>query len=429
MVSVYDRSHSHTEADRSQNAKSPQRKDSKNSAATGASAAGVRAISSQLIAFYFRAPIKVFFPARVEYAFARAINPQVQARGGWSWRMSSAGLLAYAVRTHGWAFIPNQILPPLLANTTVGAVLYTSYLQLLGRLYPLSAQSVKRVYPPPPPSRTFVAGSAAGAIQSAIAAPLDALAVRFRPTDILDGRYKNMWQYGYLKIQEIGFRGIVAGWSLSFTRDSLGYGLFFATFEYVKAQSYYAFITRYYGISPCWNLAEGNQVLVIKPHYAIEPVFLMVAGIAASVAQQIIYHPVSLVQDIHYRSLAVSDRQNRPLAPMPRTLRMYMGAYRNTLQQCRSRAIQFGGWRPWLYRHFLLNTIKQVPSTSAGLIIFELVRRRYGNDAGAAAIEKDGYTPAGLSGIQVFRTPRSSIGSTYITLHPSNETELRRLLA
>lgn len=34
--------------------------------ATGASAAGVRALSAQMVAFYFRAPIKAFFRTRVE---------------------------------------------------------------------------------------------------------------------------------------------------------------------------------------------------------------------------------------------------------------------------------------------------------------------------------------------------------------------------
>lgn len=38
-----------------------------------------------------------------------------------------------------------------------------------------------------------------------------------------------------------------------------------------------------------------------------------------------------------------------------------------------------------------MNTIKQVPSTSAGLVIFELVRRRYGSEAEAVKIKKDGY--------------------------------------
>lgn len=35
-------------------------------AATGASAAGVRALSAQAVAFYFKAPAKAFFPARME---------------------------------------------------------------------------------------------------------------------------------------------------------------------------------------------------------------------------------------------------------------------------------------------------------------------------------------------------------------------------
>lgn len=42
------------------------RKDKTSNAATGASAAGVRAIGSQAVAFYFRAPVKAFFRTRVE---------------------------------------------------------------------------------------------------------------------------------------------------------------------------------------------------------------------------------------------------------------------------------------------------------------------------------------------------------------------------
>lgn len=69
-----------------------------------------------------------------------------------------------------------------------------------------------------------MAGFAAGAIQSVIAAPVDALQVRFRTSDITEGRYRNMWQYGYKKLSDIGMRGIFAGWSLSLVKDSVGYG-------------------------------------------------------------------------------------------------------------------------------------------------------------------------------------------------------------
>jgi hypothetical protein len=49
--------------------KGKKRKEKKQDASTGAKAAGTRAVVSQLVAFYFRAPIKAFFRSRVEYAY------------------------------------------------------------------------------------------------------------------------------------------------------------------------------------------------------------------------------------------------------------------------------------------------------------------------------------------------------------------------
>lgn len=43
------------------------RSNPRNNAATGASAAGARALGAQFVSFYFRAPIKAFFRTRVEY--------------------------------------------------------------------------------------------------------------------------------------------------------------------------------------------------------------------------------------------------------------------------------------------------------------------------------------------------------------------------
>ncbi|KAI2852572.1 hypothetical protein CBS11232_5616 [Aspergillus niger] len=269
------------------------RRNPRQNAATGASAAGVRALSAQLVAFYFRAPIKAFFRTRVDYmAFARAVNPHI-AKSGWSLHTTTPGLLVHAVRTYGWRFIPNQVMPPLLANAGIGAVLYTSYLQVLGALYEPASQGIKRVYPPAPPSSTFAAGLIAGTIQSIVAAPLDALQVRLRASDLLEGPYKSMWHYGRHKLNQIGVRGIFAGWGLSFTRDAFGYAVFFSFFEFVKSQAYYSFLTWYYG-SRRTHYVEQSQhiqssdrgVPLIRPHYALEPCFLMAAGVAASIAQQ-----------------------------------------------------------------------------------------------------------------------------------------------
>ncbi|KAF4309192.1 mitochondrial carrier protein [Botryosphaeria dothidea] len=373
----------------------------KNNATTGASAAGIRALSVQFMTFYFRAPIKAFFRSRIDYmAYARAINPRVQANLPWSWRMTAPAILAHAVREHGWSFIPNQVLPPMMANVTIGAVLYTGYLQALGHLHEPSSHSAKRVYPPAPPSCTFAAGFTAGTIQSVIAAPLDALQVRFQTSDMLEGRYKSMWQYGAHKLHEIGLRGVFAGWSLSLLKDSFGAGVFFATFEYIKSQMYYNFVTDYYGKhTPVfeWHpwrstiqYLEGERP-TIKPHFMMEPTFLLIAGIAASVFQQAIAHPITEIQNVHYSRLESMDFAAQQEKSHRSVWRMYYHAYEKTFQQCRMQARRVGGWQRWLYKDFFMSTIRQVPSTSAGLIVFEIVRRKYGLVTNPAKIEKDGY--------------------------------------
>ncbi|CAL5872279.1 uncharacterized protein PFLUO_LOCUS6540 [Penicillium psychrofluorescens] len=270
-----------------------------------------------------------------------------------------------------------------MANAGVGAVLYTSYLTVLGALHEPMSQGVKRVWPPAPPSATFVAGFSAGAIQSVLAAPLDALQVRLQTSDMLEGQYRSMWHYGHHKLQQIGLRGVFAGWGLSFLRDSFGSAVFFSAFEYVKSQSYYSFVTWYYGSLHTDHLdvfpssgSSDRGVPLIKPHYALEPCFLMMAGVVASVAQQAIQHPLSTIQNLHLGRLEYLDHQASLDPSRAQMLRVYYHAYQETLKRCRRKAARAGGWRPWLFRGFVSNALRQVPSTSAGLVIFELVRRR-----------------------------------------------------
>jgi hypothetical protein len=350
------------------------------------------------VAFYFRAPVKAFFRTRVDYlAFAKSISPDAQS-GRWSWRSTTPGLLANAVRAYGWRFIPEQLAPPLIANVAVGAALYTSYLGILGTLHEPSSHAAKLIYPPPSPVSTFTAGFLAGSIQSVIAAPLDALQVRFEQRGP-KYEHKTMWEYGRGKLREIGFRGIFAGWGLSFLKDSLGSGLFFCTFEYTKAQGYYNFVKWWYGgvgdveffskskaRSPAASdgASINDHKRIVKPHYAIEPTFLLLAGMSASVAQQIVLYPLSTVQSLHYQRLESLDKKAIRFASTPsresrgRMLRAYYHAYQQTWQEASTQAVGNGGLSKWLYRGFSWYTIRQVPSTSAGLIIFELVRRKYG---------------------------------------------------
>ncbi|PFH59700.1 hypothetical protein XA68_11963 [Ophiocordyceps unilateralis] len=403
----------------------------RSNAATAASAAGVRAVSAQLVAFYFRAPAKAFFRTRVDYlAFARSLQDASRvaelkpssssSSSSWAatlrlWmRNSTAGVLTSVIRHQGWSVVPRQILPPLAANVSVGAVLYASYIHVLARLHPESARASKRTYPPPPPTSTFAAGFLAGGLQSVVAAPLDALQARYHHRHLLvpgdAGRPRSLWAFGAEKLREIGLRGILAGWTLSFTKDSLGSAVFFTTFEYVKAQAYYRFVTWYYGGLPTDMVdtlalkrphgpPQQQDTKVIRPHYAIEPMFLLLAGASASFAQQLLLHPLTHFQLSHWDRLqdldaeAVRYRQSDKKPPRRwRMLRAYYRAYRDTWANCIAEAATHGQ-RPhrWLYRGFFSAAVRQVPSTSAGLIIFELVRRKYGFGTEEVRITKDGY--------------------------------------
>ena len=209
-----------------------------------------------------------------------------------------------------------------------------------------------------------------------------------------------MWTYGRDKLTQIGIRGIFAGWGLSFVKDSVGSALFFMTFETVKSQAYLAFVKMYYGNLEPWvrhNLstvqdtqASKARVPVIRPHYALEPSFLMLAGVTASIAQQSVLYPLAKIQTLHYERLEGLDEQAKQ-APGRRTmLRAYYHAYQETLKESKMQASSVGGMRTWLLRGFFWNMLRQVPSTSAGLVIFELVRRKYG--AGEEVrISEDGY--------------------------------------
>lgn len=213
-----------------------------------------------------------------------------------------------------------------------------------------------------------------------------------------------MWAYGKGKLREIGARGIFAGWGLSFLKDSLGSGLFFMTFETVKSQAYLEYVKMYYGSLEPWvvhNLASvrgtpasaGEGVPIIKPHYALEPTFLLLAGVAASVAQQSVLYPLGKVQTLHYERLEWLDKQAEKAKQSPRKgkmFRAYYHAYRETWKQCKLQAVCAGGLRKWLLGNFWWNTLRQVPSTSAGLVIFEFVRRKYGM-GDEVKINEDGY--------------------------------------
>ncbi|KAF4548598.1 putative mitochondrial carrier protein 17 [Elsinoe fawcettii] len=347
--------------------------DQQNNAATGASAAGVRALTARMAAFYFRAPVRSFFKTRVDYlAYPKALtllaspNPTSTK---WSPTQTTPFILYRATKAQGLSFLPLTVLPPLLANVSISTILYTSYLTALSTYHPSSLPAQKRVYPPPPISATFLAGATAGTIQTVFAAPFDALVVRFKTTDLLERRYRSMWSYASHTLRRIGWRGAYAGSSLSLAKDSLGAGLFFSTFEAIKSQCFYAFVRRWYGLQSLSAAQRGEVAAeaeqgrrgVVRPHYLMEPAFLTLAGAGASVVQSTVVHPLSMVQQVHWGRYEGLDRQfvAERGSGIGGTRERYMEAYRKTGKVCAVLARREGGWVRWLYKDFWWGTIRQ----------------------------------------------------------------------
>ncbi|KAK9457768.1 mitochondrial carrier domain-containing protein [Dipodascopsis uninucleata] len=378
----------------------------------GAATAGTRAILSQMVAFYTRIPVKLFRPTRVDYMVVpRAINPAYKQNLPWSFGThSTLALLTHAVKEHGWGILFNQVFPPLIANSLVGVILYTTYLTALPVFseHLVKASSYDSFAPTSDvltAKQTFLAGFCAGGAQSVAAAPLDAIFTRFSVSELLSsseeqqGRYKSMWRYGAEKLKDVGIRGVFAGFGLSFVKEALGFGLFFATFEGVRQWSYDKIVHGYQAPIPKYVDRRSdvqNAKISEKPSAAIYPLMIIVAGAAATTALQIVHYPLTKLQTLQFSILEGIDFNNsnennsNKSSKKPSTLfgkttfGTYYNVYREVFRQ--AKALKNVGyhksWVRWLYKGWLRNTVTTLPSSSIGLFVFEIMRIRYVEETG-----------------------------------------------
>jgi hypothetical protein len=374
-----------------------------NSARIGGASAVSRSLIGQILAIWFRVPVKLFRPTRIDYmAIPRALFSQRVASAGanatW-WQRSTPYLLGKAIHSHGIGFIPNYVLPPLLANSVIGVVLYTAYIEALGALYAPSKQS-NNPFPAPPPEATLKAGALAGCAQALVSQPIDALTVRFEVANVLRKKTPNLWRWCRETVQSTGLKPILGGFLLSAIKESASMALFFCTFEFVKGQGYYAFLRLIYGrehlslyTRPFGNDrrdddVEGDGKPPQRPYWLIGPTFLLAAGLAASVAHTSMHYPLSKIQDIHLARLESAEYRKRFEAKFSRrsAAHVYLGEYTKTLKQCHHQATQnasrygtsvTGGWGRFLFRGLAQTAIRGAPATSIGLIIFESFRSHF----------------------------------------------------
>jgi len=262
--------------------------------------------------------------------------------------------------------VGNNVVPPFLANMTVGLVLYTSYMAALPAL--TGGHETEKLYPPPKFSGVFTAGAIAGvstassrlrvgAAQTLISAPLMTLQAHFSSST----RIQSLWSFTYTTIRTLGLRSTYSPLPLSLLKESLSYGLFFGVFECVKQQGYYRYLDFYYGSHrpvPSAGLLNPNEK---KPHWSIAPAFVLLAGTSASLAYSVVAFPMQKIQQAKFK-IPTSYRQ---FLASPSLIRTYTPKLAEVVRR--------GG----LYRGFMWHAIRMIPGSSVALIIFEGVRRKF----------------------------------------------------
>ncbi|KAJ2745004.1 hypothetical protein GGI20_002497 [Coemansia sp. BCRC 34301] len=211
----------------------------KHAGAVGATTSAVRGILLQPLYLWYRTPLKLFRPLRVDYlATARALLPHEVLSRRISLRGSTLGMVSNAIKQRGWSFLPRYVLQPMLANWLVGFTLFTTYTAVLpaayarvSSQYSISSRETLPRYPP------FVAGAAAGLAQSVVATPLDLLRMRFEVEHMVSGRYCSWWGFVREQLSETGWRGLYRGLKPTMAKDVAGYAGFFGLFEWIKNET------------------------------------------------------------------------------------------------------------------------------------------------------------------------------------------------
>lgn len=363
------------------------------------STAGIRALIYQLQSLYLRTPVKLFRPSRFDYlAYVRELAIRQDNLDSKPYRLrthSSLAMLFNVIKKEGWKFIPDRVLPPLVANSATGIILYGTYLTSLDYIdgqHTSKTLGKDFVYSP---VDTWRAGFIAGAVQSLAAAPIDAIYTRLSAAEVLEGNHQNLWVYGLSKLKEIGFVGVFAGFGFSLIKESFGFAFYFSTFETVKTHGYnlaYKMIETYRKFDT--SMRKKISKFTNKPEPTIDPelirleqtrltrilksTFVLLAGASAAFSLLAVQYPISKVQKLHLARLEALDIYNASNNSTKPFVKLYYNSYVDTFNQLlRMKLKSHQTWFQLAYKGFLKNAVTTIPATSVGLLVFEIMRTKF----------------------------------------------------
>ncbi|KAI5967845.1 hypothetical protein KGF57_000273 [Candida theae] len=360
--------------------------------------AGIRAIAYQIQSLYLRSPVKLFRPSRFDYmAYVRALADRHNNINDKPYKFrthSSIGMLVSVLRKEGWKFIPDQVMPPLIANSATGVILYATYLNTLDRLTSKRGNHHNTEYNWYSPIDTWRAGFVAGAVQSLAAAPVDAIYTRSSVSEMIEGSHENLWKFGINKLKQIGLVGVFAGYSFSLIKESFGFACYFSTFETIKTQGYtityriFKFfrdqedmIKRKLQSLFNWDELKVDEKMQRLERYRSERIlktsFILIAGASAAFALLAVQYPLTKIQKIHLSRLEALDIYSESTRKHKPFVKLYYNSYIDTFNQVlRMKHKAKVTWFKAAYSGFFRNAVTTIPATSVALLVFEITRTR-----------------------------------------------------
>lgn len=369
---------------------------------------GLRYVVYRLTSFYLKTPLKLFRPARFDALFyLRLMEAQKLALRQNTQKItiprtktaairnalynSSLGILIRSLRQHGWKILPQAVAPPFLANSVSGVVLYTSYLTFLPSPFFQSTTSEIKILP----KDAFCSGALAGFMQAIVSQPIEAVYQRSTVSEFLSltRMHQSLWKFGFDKLKQAGFLGVFyGGFSLSILKESLGFAVYFGSFEYLKYNGYDLLL-------PTKNHKEttlpSNQneqkdptssttVRDLSMRSEPRPGYLnrktlqtFNAGVSAAFFLQVIQFPINKILKVHVSNLQMQSELNFNILTksLKHNWSIYSSSYINTFKNIKALYTKEKcTFAAWSYKGFWRNTLAIIPGTTASLLALEYLR-------------------------------------------------------
>ncbi|KAI9207665.1 mitochondrial carrier domain-containing protein, partial [Polychytrium aggregatum] len=314
------------------------------------------AVSKGLLKWWFRFPVKLFRPVAVNPWLV--FNSMAQKEG----KKVSVKYVRDVVADEGWGVLGKNMMPLLVANACVGALLFNVY---GGVTDYMEAQGSFHYHTP------FVAGFLAGGAQAALATPLDNMQRHVNPADIVERRHEGIIRFTYNTIRQTLPSGFWASTKFLYTglgftafKDALGFSMFFGVFEGV----------RHVGkslVAEFFNSHEELQRRRSLTFTLLNALAVITAGAAAGMAYQVVIFPVENIRAMIGNAAAEAAVSNGDCGNTAK-----MRAERHMSLRDVVRLLRNEGFKPF-YSGILPHLIRVMPPSALGLLAYEIASSQF----------------------------------------------------